>query len=129
MLADIRGQPRLLRMPLHREVTVSLFQALARFKRTFRERRRSIRERVQFLAWIDIGDGLQPRSCTVMDVSQHGARIILSSPVELPEEFWLIFTRDRTKRRYCRIVWRSDTQVGVTYLGAIQSDFFPPKLN
>ena len=129
MLADIRGQSRLLRLSLHREVAVSLFQAFARFRRTFIERRRSIREHVQFPAWIDIGDGLQPRSCTVLDVSEHGARIILSSAAQLPEEFWLILTKDRTKRRYCRMVWRSDTQVGVTYLGAIQSDFFPPRLN
>lgn len=106
-----------------------LFQAFARLKRTFIERRRSIREHVEFPAWIDIGGGLQPRSCTVFDVSEGGARITVSSPAKLPKEFWLVVTKDRSRRRQCQMVWRSDTQVGVRYLGPVQSDFFPPKLN
>lgn len=106
-----------------------MLQAFARFKRSFIERRRSIREHVQFPAWIDIGDGSQPRSCNVLDVSEGGARIKVSSQDELPKEFWLIITKDRTRRRHCQMVWRSDTQVGVAYLGAIQYDFFPPTLN
>lgn len=108
---------------------MSLFQAFARFKRTFIEQRRSIREYVDFPAWIDVGDGSQPRSCTVLDVSEDGARVMVASPVELPKEFWLVLSKDRTRRRHCRMVWRSDTQVGVQYLGAVQSDFFPPTLN
>jgi hypothetical protein len=106
-----------------------LFQAFAHLKRSFIERRRSIREHVQFPAWIDIGDGSQPRSCDVLDVSEGGARIMVSSPNELPKEFWLVLAKDRTRRRYCRMVWQSDTQVGVAYLGDIQYDFFPPILN
>jgi hypothetical protein len=108
---------------------VSLFQALTRFKRTFIERRRSIREHVEFPAWIDIGDGSPPRNCTVLDVSETGARIMVSFPADLPKEFWLLLTKDRTRRRHCRRVWRSNTQVGVTYLGSIEFDFFPPTLN
>ena len=108
---------------------MSLFQAFARFKRTFIEQRRSILEYVDFPAWIDVGDGSQPRSCTVLDVSEDGARVMVASPAELPKEFWLVLSKDRTRRRHCRMVWRSDTQVGVQYLGAVQSDFFPPTLN
>ena len=108
---------------------MSLFEAFARFKRTFIEQRQSIREQVKFPAWIDFGDGSQPRDCTVLDVSEDGARIIVSSPAELPKEFWLVLSADRMRRRQCRIVWSSDTQVGVRYLGAIQYDFFPPTLN
>jgi PilZ domain len=108
---------------------VSLLQAFAHFKRSFIERRRSIREHVQFPAWIDIGDGSKPCSCDVLDVSEGGARIAVSSQDKLPKEFWLALTKDRTRRRHCRMVWRSDTQVGVVYLGPIQYDFFPPTLN
>jgi hypothetical protein len=118
-----------MRLPLHREVAVPLFQAFARFKRTFIEQRRSIREHVHFSAWIDIGDGSKLRDCTVLDVSEGGARIILSSPVELPKEFWLVLTKVRSRRRHYRRIWRSDTQVGVSFLGPIQSDFFRPRLN
>jgi hypothetical protein len=108
---------------------VSLFQAFARFKQTFIEQRRSIREHVDFPAWIDIGDNSQPRNCTVLDVSEDGARIMASYLAELPKEFWLVLSKDRTRRRHCQIVWRSDTQAGLKYLGPIQHDFFPPKLN
>jgi PilZ domain len=129
MMAQHPGQPRLMLLTLHREAAMSLLQAFARFKRTFIERRRSVREPVEIPAWVDVGDGLQPRSCTILDVSEGGARIKLSSPNELPKEFWLVLTKDRTRRRHCRMVWHSDTLAGVKYLGPVLSDFFPPKLH
>ena len=129
MLTKHPRQPRLLRLTLHREAAVSLFQAFARFKRTFIEQRHSIREQVQFPAWIDIGDGSRLLRCEVLDVSEGGAQIMVSSQDELPKEFWLVLTNDRTRRRDCRMVWRSDTRVGVAYLGDIHYDFFPPTLN
>jgi hypothetical protein len=108
---------------------MSLFQAFTRFKRPSIERRRSIREQVHFPVWIDVGNGSQLRSCVIIDVSESGARIMVSSPAFLPKEFWLVFTKDGMRRRQCRRVWSTDTQVGVKYLGAIQSDFFRPTLN
>jgi PilZ domain len=123
------GQSRLTRLKLHREAAVSLFQVFARFKRTFVERRRSIREQVQIPAWIDACDGSQLRSCAIVDVSESGARIMVSSPALLPKDFWLVLTKDGMKRRLCRMVWCTDTQVGVKYLGAVQSYFFRPALN
>jgi PilZ domain len=108
---------------------MSLFRAIARFKWPFIELRRSVRENVQFPAWIDIGDGSRPRRCEVLDVSEGGARIMVPSQDQLPKEFWLVLSNERTRRRHCRMVWRSDTQVGVAYLGDIHYDFFPPTLN
>ena len=63
-----------------------------------------MRERVQFQAWLDVGDGSQPHNCTILDVSEGGARISASSPAELPKEFWLILSKDRKKRGQCRMV-------------------------
>ena len=108
---------------------MSLFQVFARFKPAFIERRRSIREQVQFPAWIDAGDGSRPRSCTVIDVSESGARIMVPSPAFLPKEFWLVLTKDGLRRRHCRVVWYTEAQAGIKYLGAIQSDYFRPTLN
>ena len=108
---------------------MSLFQAIARFKRPFIELRRSIREHVQFPAWIDIGDGSRLRRCEVLDVSEGGARIMVPFQDKVPKEFWLVLASDGTRRRHCRMVWRSDTQVGVAYLGDIHYDFSPPTLN
>jgi PilZ domain len=108
---------------------LSLFQAFARFKQSYIERRQSLRENVQFPAWIDVGDGSQLCSCSVVDVSEGGARIVTPYSAEVPKEFWLVFSKDRTRRRYCRRAWRSTTEIGVEYLGPLQSDFFPPTLN
>jgi hypothetical protein len=87
---------------------MSLLHAIARFKTSFIEKRRSIRERVQFPAWVDTLDGSRPRSREVLDVSEGGALIMMLSQEELPKEFWLVFTKDRTRRRHCRMAWRSD---------------------
>ncbi len=118
-----------MRLPLRRGVAVSLFQAFARFKSNFVERRRSIRIQVQIPAWIDIGDGSRPLNATVVDLSDDGARITVASTADLPKKFWLALTKDKTKRRYCRVVFRSETQVGVQFLSANQSDLFPPTMN
>lgn len=114
-------QPRLTRLLLHRGTAMSLLQAITRVKQTFIEQRRSIREHVHFPAWIDIGNGSQPRDCIVLDVSEGGFGIMISSPAELPPEFWLILTEQGTIRCRCRIVWRTGEQIGVTCLGSPQA--------
>ena len=108
---------------------MSLLQAISRFKQAFIEQRRSMREHVHFPAWIEIGDGSTRRECTVLDVSDGGARIMVSSLVRLPPEFWLVLSKDGSRRRRCRSVWRSDEQVGVTYLAPLQSAGVPAVLN
>jgi hypothetical protein len=108
---------------------MSLLEAITRFTQTFIEQRRSIREHVHFPAWTEIGDGSQRRECTVLDVSEGGARIMVSSPATFPKEFWLVFSKDGTRRRRCRRIWRSNEQIGVTYLEPLQSDGSPTVLN
>ena len=105
-----------------------LSQAFARFKRPFVERRQSVREQVQFQALIEFGGGSRPLNCTVMDVSEGGARIKVASPAQLPKDFWLVLTKDRMKRRQCQMVWHSKSQIGIKYLGDVHTDFFPPVL-
>ena len=98
-----------------------VIQAITRIRQTFNEQRRSVREAVQFPAWIDFGNGTQRRSCTVLDVSDYGARIMLESSAPAPKELWLVLTKGGTRRRRCRVVWQSDGQIGVSYLGPIES--------
>jgi hypothetical protein len=100
-------------------VTVPLLQAITRAMPTYHDQRKTLREHVQFPAWIDVGDGEAPRACTVLDVSEDGARIMLQSPVRLPRTFDLLFNQEGTRRRPCRMVWRVDEQVGVNYAGPL----------
>src|SRR5262245_29959470 len=111
-----------LRPPLSGRPILPLLQAFGRVNPKFLEQRRAPREDVQFSAWIDIGDGGSLLDCTVLDVSDEGARITLASPVRLPKIFHLVFTRQGTRRRRCRLVWRVDGEIGVNYLGPLATN-------
>lgn len=99
-----------------------LLRAITRYSRTFIEQRRSIREHVCFPAWIEIVSGAQGTECTVLDVSDSGARVAVSTKTRFPKEFWLVFSKDGTRRRRCCMAWRSSEQIGVTYLAPLQID-------
>jgi hypothetical protein len=104
------------------EQNMPFLQAITWVARTFKERRRSLREDAGYSAWIDIGDGTPPRLCAVLDVSEDGARILLASAVALPQEFSLVFTKYGTIRRRCRLVWHSGVELGVNYLGPLECE-------
>jgi hypothetical protein len=53
-------------------------------------------------------------SCCVHDATNHGAGIRLDGLNILPSEFGISFDRFRTMRK-CRLVWREDDFVGVTF--------------
>ena len=55
--------------------------------------------------------------CVVRDLSGHGARLQVTTSVGIPERFDLVFDADNTSRS-CRLVWRSDQQVGVEFVSA-----------
>lgn len=57
-----------------------------------------------------------PRSCTVTDVSQSGARLKIDKPDELPEKFVLLLTTTGKARRLCRVIWRSKKDAGVKFV-------------
>jgi hypothetical protein len=52
--------------------------------------------------------------CVVRDLSNHGARLQLSSTAGLPDEFDLTFDTGRTLRK-CRVAWQTLTNVGVSF--------------
>src|SRR5262245_20462773 len=93
-----------------------LLQTLARMKQAFVEQRSSIRRSTNIRAWIEFDDDTPPLSCTVVDISEGGARIEVASPHRLPEEFSLIITEDAAHVRRCRIIWRADNEIGISYL-------------
>jgi PilZ domain len=74
------------------------------------DRRRDFRHHVRRLAFIDLDNGVARRGCTIHDISESGARLIVAAGNELPEEFTLLVPRR------CRIVRRSNGQVGVRFV-------------
>jgi PilZ domain len=51
--------------------------------------------------------------CAILDVSDRGARLELSTPNELPSDFVLKLTEGN--RRQCKVVWRDVNRVGVEF--------------
>lgn len=80
----------------------------------FAERRTS--ERVRFSrAGLVQNDAIGMRSCTIVDISDGGAR--LCTEADLPSEFVLTMkTDDGERRKSCRLVWRLHQEFGIRFL-------------
>ncbi len=77
------------------------------------ERRRSRRTRTLKLGQVLCPEG-QRFDCTVLDISEGGARIRLAKQVSCPAHFTLRLTTGRSYR--CEIAWRGDTELGMRFL-------------
>jgi PilZ domain len=75
-------------------------------KRTERRMKRDFPARVML-------GGFAKRDCKVVDISESGARIVLSSAIELPRQFSIAFA---SSERPCQLVWRNGTMAGVKFL-------------
>ena len=83
---------------------------------------RRIRKRTRILRCAKI---IVPRRspvihCTVQNITGGGARLKLSNTSGLPETFDLTFEHGRT-RRPCRVIWRTDNELGVAFEAAEQA--------
>lgn len=80
------------------------------------EKRISARTTVRRAGWTARSKGEQLRECLVWDESPSGARLIVDNPQEFPENFYIYLTLNFQSRRHCRVVWRSDRELGIQYV-------------
>ena len=73
------------------------------------ELRKAERHPVHIPAYVTAG-AQDRQNCIIHDVSLKGARLTVGPKADLPDEFTLVFTRN------CRVVRRSDGQIGVEFL-------------
>jgi hypothetical protein len=52
--------------------------------------------------------------CIVRNISETGAALEALSPLYIPDRFTLFVQADQLKRR-CRVVWRKERRLGVTF--------------
>ena len=78
------------------------------------ERRTRKRTRVLRSAKIIVPRRSPVIHCTVQNITGGGARLKLANTSGLPETFDLTFEHGRT-RRPCRVVWRTDNELGVSF--------------
>jgi PilZ domain len=76
------------------------------------EHRIAPRRRVFKAGTIEFGGGAI--NCAVRNLSDTGAALEVESPVGIPELFNLFITSDRSVRQ-CRVVWRKEKRIGVTF--------------
>ena len=80
----------------------------------FAERRKASRRRSLKGAQITFRGLRAAIDCTIRDYSETGARLVVASPIGIPEKFDLVQLGART--RFCRVVWCKSTQIGVEFL-------------
>jgi hypothetical protein len=82
---------------------------------TFRMRQDN-RNKVDRTAWISIGDGRPLRNCTLMDMSDSGAKLALEKVGDdIPDIFSLWLSRHGHPRYLCRVVWSCQDKIGVQF--------------
>jgi hypothetical protein len=80
------------------------------------EKRKKLRRSVTYPAFLDLGDGSPALVCTLCDASQEGAQLAVADSKSLPDEFILALSADGAARRHCRVVWRTERQIGVEFV-------------
>jgi hypothetical protein len=80
-----------------------------------REKRVARRKFLRYTAWVAL-NAEQRHGCVVSEVSDSGARIDVQDSKILPDHFVLLLTNTGAARRYCRVMWRKPTQVGVKFV-------------
>jgi hypothetical protein len=76
------------------------------------EKRAVSRRRVLKAGSISSGGG--SIDCTVRNVSAKGAALEVVSPLYIPDRFTLIIPADGISRP-CRVIWRKERRIGVTF--------------
>ena len=80
------------------------------------DRRSGRRQDLRYLARIEsLADGGEV-PCTLLDVSQSGARLMVRDPGVVPDEFLLRLAVGRQALRHCIVVWRDGATLGVRFV-------------
>ena len=72
------------------------------------------RERRTIASTAHIATGVsEPVACQLKDVSELGARLVVSDPHTTPQQFLLMLGPKIS--RWCEVMWRSDNEVGLKF--------------
>lgn len=71
--------------------------------------RKHQRRTVELRAYVET-----PTACSVADVSETGAKLLVKDPASIPDEFLLRLRPNL--RKWCRVVWRGAEQVGIEFI-------------
>jgi hypothetical protein len=78
------------------------------------ERRNALRARALKSAKIIFNHRSSTIDCTVRNLSDRGAKLIVGTQVGIPKAFDLSFPADGTSRP-CKVIWRKEGELGVEF--------------
>jgi len=78
-------------------------------------KKRETRKSLQQSAWIVLEGGFAARPCTVIDLSDSGAKIRVDDPSSVNSKLKLSFSRDGRKGQSCEVVWRRANTLGLKF--------------
>jgi hypothetical protein len=85
-------------------------------RETRREQRKARRAHRRQAAWVVLDGGVAKIPCVLWDISEGGARLAAAHGGALPEAFGLFLSKDGKSRRFCQVVWRRGSQLGVRFV-------------
>jgi hypothetical protein len=81
----------------------------------FGRKTRPARRRTNQPAWITVDGGFAARQCTVIDISEGGARLRVEDPQFVKPQFQLKL--DRTSPgRACKVAWKKGGVIGIEFV-------------
>jgi zona occludens toxin (predicted ATPase) len=63
---------------------------------------------------IVVNDGFSTFDCTIRNLSETGAKLLVTSSLGIPQRFELSMQDGR--RFACEIAWRTETEIGVRFI-------------
>jgi PilZ domain len=81
--------------------------------------RRAPRQSTNLPAWIDVGNDSSLQRCTLVDVSEYGARLTGRDIERVPSEFTLLLSKSGQPRQRCNVVWKLNNEIGVKFVPAL----------
>ena len=79
-----------------------------------KDQRRAARKKVGADAWIRNGFAIRP--CQIVDLSDTGVQITLSTAQPVSSTFTFLMSRNSGSGRNARVKWRRGTQIGAEFL-------------
>lgn len=89
------------------------FKTVAKIKG--REARLARRNGVKRPGWVKLDGGFAARACTVIDISDSGVRLEVTSQSAIPEKFELALSASSQSRYVCRVKWRDGKYLGAEF--------------
>jgi hypothetical protein len=81
----------------------------------FGRRHRPSRRRTNQPAWMTVDDSFAARQCTVIEISEGGARVRVEDPQFVRPHFQLKFER-ASPGRACKVVWKKGDVIGIEFV-------------